>query len=124
MGRDGAMVVTRNSRFAVPAVPVVVVDTVGAGDTFTAALCRAAGELSINTKQAYNPMPPNNTNPSPPAGIGDPYVIVDDANYAWERYPSDLDRFSFVYRKRDGSPGEYLTAADGQPETARQDRRR
>ena len=38
MGRDGAMAVTRDSRFAVPAVPVTVVDTVGAGDTFTAAL--------------------------------------------------------------------------------------
>ena len=37
-GRDGATVVTRSARFAVPAVPVVVVDTVGAGDTFTAAL--------------------------------------------------------------------------------------
>src|SRR5215470_18901440 len=40
-GRDGATVVTRSARFAVPAVPVVVVDTVGAGDTFTAALAEA-----------------------------------------------------------------------------------
>ncbi|HYA50587.1 MAG TPA: PfkB family carbohydrate kinase [Streptosporangiaceae bacterium] len=49
MGRDGATVVTRSSRFAVPAVPVVVVDTVGAGDTFTAALLAGlaeAGQLS------------------------------------------------------------------------------
>jgi len=49
MGRDGATAVTRSSRFAVPAVPVVVVDTVGAGDTFTAALLAGlaeAGQLS------------------------------------------------------------------------------
>ena len=49
MGRDGATVVTRSSRFAVPAVPVEVVDTVGAGDTFTAALLAGlaeAGQLS------------------------------------------------------------------------------
>jgi fructokinase len=49
MGRDGATVVTRSARFAVPAVPVVVVDTVGAGDTFTAALLAGlaeAGQLS------------------------------------------------------------------------------
>src|SRR4029077_19115744 len=32
-GRGGATVVTRSARFAVPAVPVVVVDPVGAGDT-------------------------------------------------------------------------------------------
>ena len=37
-GSDGAVVMTRRSRFSVPAVPVAVVDTVGAGDTFTAAL--------------------------------------------------------------------------------------
>ena len=37
-GRDGAAVVTRSSRFSVPAVPVTVVDTVGAGDAFMAAL--------------------------------------------------------------------------------------
>jgi fructokinase len=37
-GSDGAVVATRGSRFSVPAVPVAVVDTVGAGDTFTAAL--------------------------------------------------------------------------------------
>jgi fructokinase len=49
MGRDGATVVTRSARFTVPAVPVVVVDTVGAGDTFTAALLAGlaeAGRLS------------------------------------------------------------------------------
>jgi fructokinase len=37
-GRDGAEAVTRRTRLSVPAVPVAVVDTVGAGDTFTAAL--------------------------------------------------------------------------------------
>ena len=37
-GRDGAVVAARGARFSVPAVPVAVVDTVGAGDTFTAAL--------------------------------------------------------------------------------------
>jgi len=49
MGHDGATVVTRSERFAVPAVPVMVVDTVGAGDTFTAALLAGlaeAGQLS------------------------------------------------------------------------------
>jgi fructokinase len=47
MGRDGATVVTRSSRFAVPAVPVVVVDTVGAGDTFTAALLAGLAEAGL-----------------------------------------------------------------------------
>jgi len=37
-GRDGAIALTRHTRLSVPAVPVTVVDTVGAGDTFTAAL--------------------------------------------------------------------------------------
>jgi len=37
-GGDGAEVVTRRTRLSVPAVPVTVVDTVGAGDAFTAAL--------------------------------------------------------------------------------------
>jgi len=46
-GRDGATVVTRSSRFAVPAVPVVVVDTVGAGDTFTAALLAGLAEAGL-----------------------------------------------------------------------------
>ena len=47
MGRDGATVVTRSSRFAVPAVPVVVVDTVGAGDTFTAALLAGLADAGM-----------------------------------------------------------------------------
>src|SRR5205809_835954 len=52
MGRDGAMVVTRNSRFAVPAVPVVVVDTVGAGDTFTAALLAGLADAGLLSREA------------------------------------------------------------------------
>jgi fructokinase len=52
MGRDGAMAVTRSSRFAVPAVPVVVVDTVGAGDTFTAALLAGLAEAGLLSPQA------------------------------------------------------------------------
>ncbi len=47
MGRDGAMAVTRNFRFAVPAVPVVVLDTVGAGDTFTAALLAGLADVGL-----------------------------------------------------------------------------
>ena len=46
-GRDGATVVTRSARFAVPAVPVVVVDTVGAGDTFTAALLAGLADAGV-----------------------------------------------------------------------------
>jgi len=46
-GRDGATVVTRSARFAVPAVPVVVVDTVGAGDTFTAALLAGLAQAGV-----------------------------------------------------------------------------
>jgi fructokinase len=52
MGRDGAMAVTRSSRFAVPAVPVVVVDTVGAGDTFTAALLAGLAEAGLLSREA------------------------------------------------------------------------
>jgi fructokinase len=50
-GRDGATVVTRNARFAVPAVPVVVVDTVGAGDTFTAALLAGLADASVLSRE-------------------------------------------------------------------------
>jgi fructokinase len=48
-GGDGAEVATRRTRLSVPAVPVAVVDTVGAGDAFTAALLAglaASGMLS------------------------------------------------------------------------------
>ncbi|HEY6277382.1 MAG TPA: PfkB family carbohydrate kinase [Streptosporangiaceae bacterium] len=37
-GSGGAVVAARAARFSVPAVPVAVVDTVGAGDTFSAAM--------------------------------------------------------------------------------------
>jgi fructokinase len=50
-GRDGATVVTRSARFAVPAVPVVVVDTVGAGDTFTAALLAGLADASVLSRE-------------------------------------------------------------------------
>jgi fructokinase len=52
MGGDGAMAATRSSRFAVPAVPVVVVDTVGAGDTFTAALLAGLAEAGLLSRGA------------------------------------------------------------------------
>ena len=52
MGRDGAMMVTRSSRFAVAAVPVVVVDTVGAGDTFTAALLAGLAVAGMLSREA------------------------------------------------------------------------
>ena len=50
-GRDGATVVTRSARFAVPAVPVVVVDTVGAGDTFTAALLAGLADVGLLSRE-------------------------------------------------------------------------
>ena len=52
MGRDGATVVTRSARFAVPAVPVMVVDTVGAGDTFTAALLAGLAGAGLLSPEA------------------------------------------------------------------------
>jgi fructokinase len=52
MGRNGAMAVTRNSRFVIPAVPVVVVDTVGAGDTFTAALLAGLADAGLLSREA------------------------------------------------------------------------
>jgi fructokinase len=52
MGRDGAMAVTRDSRFAVPAVPVVVADTVGAGDAFTAALLAGLADAGLLSPEA------------------------------------------------------------------------
>ena len=50
-GRDGATVVTRSARFDVPAVPVVVVDTVGAGDTFTAALLAGLADAGVLSRE-------------------------------------------------------------------------
>ena len=46
-GRDGAEAVTRRTRWSAPAVPVVIVDTVGAGDTFTAALLAGLAESGL-----------------------------------------------------------------------------
>ena len=46
-GRDGAEVATRGSRFSVPAIPVAVVDTVGAGDAFTAALLAGLADSGL-----------------------------------------------------------------------------
>jgi len=46
-GRDGAEAVTRRARWSVPAVPVEVVDTVGAGDTFTAALLAGLADSGL-----------------------------------------------------------------------------
>jgi fructokinase len=46
-GRDGAEAVTRRTRWSIPAVPVVVVDTVGAGDTFTAALLAGLADSGL-----------------------------------------------------------------------------
>ena len=51
-GRDGAVVVTRRSRFSVPAVPVAVVDTVGAGDAFTAALLAGLADFGMLSQEA------------------------------------------------------------------------
>jgi fructokinase len=46
-GRDGAEAVTQRARWSVPAVPVVIVDTVGAGDTFTAALLTGLADSGL-----------------------------------------------------------------------------
>jgi fructokinase len=46
-GREGAEAVTRRSRLSVPAVPVTVVDTVGAGDAFTAALLAGLADRGL-----------------------------------------------------------------------------
>jgi fructokinase len=51
-GRDGAVVVTRHSRFSVPAIPVTVVDTVGAGDAFTAALLAGLADSGLLSPDA------------------------------------------------------------------------
>lgn len=46
-GGRGAFVATRHVRFSAAAVPVTVVDTVGAGDTFTAALLAGLADLGM-----------------------------------------------------------------------------
>jgi fructokinase len=51
-GRDGAEVATRRSRFSVPAIPVAAVDTVGAGDAFTAALLAGLADSGMLSPDA------------------------------------------------------------------------
>jgi fructokinase len=51
-GRDGAEVATRGSHFAVPAIAVPVVDTVGAGDAFTAALLAGLAGSGLLSQEA------------------------------------------------------------------------
>jgi fructokinase len=46
-GPRGAIIATRNSRFSVANVPVTVVDTVGAGDAFTAALLAGLADCRL-----------------------------------------------------------------------------
>lgn len=46
-GGDGAIALTRRAHLSVPAVPVVVMDTVGAGDTFTAALLAGLADSGL-----------------------------------------------------------------------------
>jgi len=46
-GSDGAIALTRRTRLSVRAVPVAVVDTVGAGDTFTAALLAGLADSGL-----------------------------------------------------------------------------
>jgi fructokinase len=51
-GRDGAVVSTRGSHFSVPAIDVTVVDTVGAGDAFTAALLAGLAGSGLLSQEA------------------------------------------------------------------------
>jgi fructokinase len=51
-GGEGAIVATRGAHFCVPAVPVAVVDTVGAGDTLTAALLAGLADLRLLSPEA------------------------------------------------------------------------
>jgi fructokinase len=51
-GRDGAEMATRQKRLSVPAVPVAVVDTVGAGDAFTAALLAGLADSGLLSPEA------------------------------------------------------------------------
>jgi fructokinase len=51
-GRDGAEVATRRTRLPVPAVPVAVADTVGAGDAFTAALLAGLADSGLLSPEA------------------------------------------------------------------------
>ncbi|HSF95783.1 MAG TPA: carbohydrate kinase [Thermohalobaculum sp.] len=49
LGPDGALALTPSGRIAIPGVPVMVADTVGAGDTFQAALVTALAETGNTT---------------------------------------------------------------------------
>jgi fructokinase len=51
-GPRGAIIATRNARFSVPRVPVAVVDTVGAGDAFMAALLAGLADHRLLTPPA------------------------------------------------------------------------
>ncbi len=51
-GRDGVVVATRGGSFSLAAIPVAVADTVGAGDTFTAALLAGLAESGMLSPQA------------------------------------------------------------------------
>lgn len=53
-GANGAMAMTRNYRLSVPGVRVDVIDTVGAGDTFQAALLSGLVRSGITTADALN----------------------------------------------------------------------
>jgi fructokinase len=51
-GPCGAVVATRNSSFSVAAIPVAVVDTVGAGDAFMAALLAGLADVNLLSAEA------------------------------------------------------------------------
>ncbi len=51
-GSQGAFVASRGARFSVPAVPVAIVDTVGAGDAFMAALLAGLADLRLLSPRA------------------------------------------------------------------------
>ncbi len=51
-GRRGAIVTTRDARLSLPAVPVTVVDTLGAGDAFMAALLAGLAGFQLLSPQA------------------------------------------------------------------------
>lgn len=56
-GGDGVTVFTREGSLSVPSNPVDVVDTVGAGDTFVAAILASLWEQSLTDSQAVSRLP-------------------------------------------------------------------
>lgn len=52
LGPRGAVVATRNSSFSAAAIPVAVVDTVGAGDAFMAGLLAGLAEFNLLSREA------------------------------------------------------------------------